>query len=456
MDYLLKNGKVYTNGYFQDCDIGIQEGKIIYLGKATCIEAKQILDVSGKWIVPGGIDTHAHLRAPSNDKRETFLSGTMAAAAGGTTLIVEQPICDPPQYSLETLAYRNSYAQKEAVVDYAFYGAAGSQYPEKIEEIKAAGIVGYKTFLQLPPKERENEFTNLYMENDEKLYEGMKRVAQTGHFLMVHAENHLVIAALERELRKKGQQTGIAHVLSRTPYTEYESIKKIIDMAKETGTKIFFAHVSTAEGMEMIKKAKEEGQEVFCETCIHYLTLEESVLERFGAFAKCNPPIRSAKNQQKLWNYVADGTVDAIGSDHSPFLYEEKNKYMEDIFRAPAGLVGIDLRYPLMLDAAIRGKISLEDMVEVMSVRPAKMLGFFPKKGVLGVNADADLLILDLEKETVINKADSYSKSREAQVVYDGVTLKGAIEKVMLRGTFIADAGKVSEMMAGYGKWQKP
>lgn len=456
MKLLIKNGTVYQHGSLIKCNIGVADEKISYIGMEEP-EAESVIDARGKYVLPGSIDTHVHIRAPGCDVREIFLTGTMAAAAGGTTLIVEQPICNSTPYNVENLEYRNSFASKEAVVDYTFYGAAGSEYPDKIEEIKNSGIVAYKTFLQKPPKGRENEFTNLYMENDKVLFEGMKNVAATGRALMFHAENHEVIGAIEDELRSKGMQTGIAHVMSRPSFTEAECVGKIIQFARITGTKLIFAHISTVQAMELIRQAKIDGMEIYCETCVHYLTLTEEALDRFGPFAKCNPPVRDLKNQEGLWSYVNDHyTVDAIGSDHSPFLYEEKNQWKDDIFKAPAGLIGIDLRVPLLLDAVFRGKSSLTDMVELLSVKPAKMLGLYPRKGDLITGCDADIIIVDPARNTIVDNKKSYSRTAGSQVVYQGAELRSVIDYTIVRGRVVSDNGKVDAEDAGCGQWIKP
>lgn len=460
MELLISGGQVLLDGGLQKCDIGIEKGRIVSLqkpGQAKPDQYDRVIDAAGKYVLPGSIDTHVHIRAPGGDHRETFLTGTMAAAAGGTTMIMEQPICNPTPYNRENLEYRNSFASKEAVVDYGFYGAAGCEYPEKIEELKDSGILAYKTFLQGPVPGREAEFTNLFMDDDAKLFRGMMDVAKTGKALMFHAENHKVIGVLEQELRRQGRTTGIAHVWSRPDFTETETIRKIISFAEVTGTRLIFAHVSTAEAMEDIRRAKLSGMEIYCETCVHYLTLTQKALEQFGPFAKCNPPVRDPENQKGLWQFCNDGyTVDAIGSDHSPFLYHEKADFAEDIFKAPPGLVGIDLRVPLMLDAVLRGKSTLENMVELLCLRPAKMLGIQDRKGRIAIGQDADLLIFDKKGKTLVDRSKSYSRSAESQMVYQGQTLKGNIDKTLVRGKIVAESGKVNPENAGYGQWIRP
>ncbi|MDD6812284.1 MAG: allantoinase AllB [Lachnospiraceae bacterium] len=456
MDLLIENGTVFLDNTFVNCNLGITDGKISYIGREPSVKAARVIDAKGKYVLPGSIDTHVHIRAPGGEYRETFYTGSMAAAAGGTTVIVEQPICNPTPYNKKNLLFRDSYANKECVVDYAFYGAAGCQYPEAIDELKNSGIVAYKTFLTPPVKGREEEFVNLYMDDDEKLFEGMKKVAATGLALMFHAENHKVIHALERELCGQGKTTGIAHVWSRPEFTEVETIRKIISFAEVTGTKLIFAHVSTAKAMEEIRRAKLSGMEIGCETCVHYLTLTEEALETFGPFAKCNPPVRSKENQDGLWEFVNDGyTVDAIGSDHSPFLYEEKKSCEQDIFKAPAGLVGIDLRVPLMLDAALKGKTSLENIIKILSEKPARMLHIEKQKGKIALGLDADILLFDPQQETVIDHHESYSKTAESQVVYQGVRLQGRLESTIIRGREVCKMNQVDQTAEGYGKWIK-
>lgn len=198
-----------------------------------------------------------------------------------------------------------------------------------------------------------------------------------------HAENNDLITYNIAKMRAEGHTKPLDHCKSRPPITEYSTVAKLIMFAKETGCTLELAHMSTVESMELARKARFEGQKVFVETCPHYLLLDETALEKYGPFARCNPPLRPKETVEKLWDYVNDGTIDFIGSDHGPFLLSEKEQGNEDIFKAFCGAPGVDLRLPLMLDAAARGKTTIERVVELLCVNPARCFNIYPQKGTI-------------------------------------------------------------------------
>lgn len=458
LDLILKNGKAYVEGAFENVCIGVKDGKIaVIAGDANLLpEAKEEIDLGGQYIIPGTIDTHVHFRDPGHSERETFYTGSMAAAAGGVTTVMEHPISTPPQYNKEILDNRIEVADSQSVVDYCFYGAAGAQYAEEIGKIAKEGIVAYKTFLHQAPEGRELEFTGLTMANDYELLYGMREIAKTGLLCAVHAENNDMIAGLIKQFRAAGKVSPEDHARSRPPISEIESVEKVLRIAKETGARVSFAHISTPGAMELVRQAKREGLDVYLETCPHYLLLNEDALLKHGTFAKCNPPLRKQELVDGLWKYINDGTVDFIGSDHGPFLLAEKETGYADIFKAPAGFPGIDLRFPLMVNAAMDGKLSMNRLIELLVTNPAKIFGLFPKKGVIRVGSDADFVVFRTDKEKVLNHKDSYCKSKDIMRVYDGKKVKCDITHTIVRGRLIMKDGIVDGKAKGFGELVKP
>lgn len=453
VDLVIKNGLVYSEGTFLNGGIVIKDEKIIAITTNENLpKGKETIDAKGNYILPGSIDTHVHFRDPGRSDRETFSHGTRAAAAGGVTTVLEHPISSPPQYSPEILHNRIEVAKPQAYVDYAFYGAAGAEFPEEISRISKEGIVAYKTFLHLPPEGRDKEFIGLTMANDGEILDGFKEVAKTGLICAVHAENNDIIARNINKLRAEGRTDYLAHAESRPPISEIETVSKILNFAKLTGARVEFAHISTPEAMELVKKAKYNGQDVYLETCPHYLFLNEEDLKKHGPFAKCNPPLRPKETSDKLWKYVNDGSVDFIGSDHGPFLLSEKELGLNDIFKSPAGFPGIDLRVPLMLDAVNNNKITLEKTIELLCTNPSKIFGIYPKKGVIRVGSDADIIIVNMNEKQKINKEKMYSKSKEIAKIYEGRELKCRIDYTIVRGNIIMKDGIVSKKNEGYGQ----
>lgn len=454
LDLILKNAKVYLEDRFvEGVSVGVQAGQIAAIAVPECMpEGAQTLDLTGEYLIPGTIDTHMHVRDPGHTERGTFYTETMAAAAGGVTTILEQPISVPPQHNVEILERRIARAEAQCVVDFAFYGAAGGEYLEDIAQLAADGrIVAYKTFLHAPPEGREQEFQGLTMADDAQLYAGMRELAKTGLFCAFHAENNDMIAANIRRLRAEGRVSPEYHCVSRPTVAEVTSVERILNFVRETGARVEIAHVSCPEVMELLRQAKKDGLPVYVETCPHYLFLTEEDMVKFGPYAKCNPPVRSRAQAEKLWDYINDGTVDYMGSDHSPFLVEEKTRGLKDIFAAAAGFPGADLRLPLMLDAVAEGRTTLEKVVELLSVNPARCFGLYPTKGTIQVGADADFTLFRMDRHTVVDKARNYSHARDIAIPYDGRELKCAVTGTIVRGRAVMRDGVVDETAKAYG-----
>lgn len=459
LDLAVVNGVAYVDGMFRNVDIGIKDEKFAIVSERGFLpEAETTIDAKGKFVIPGGIDTHVHFRDPGHSERGTFYTESMAAVSGGTTTILEHPISSPPQYNKEILDNRKKVAaERGGVVDYAFYGAAGGQFPEEITKVAKEGIVAFKAFLHEAPEGRDKEFVGLTMANDYEIYLGMKEVAKTGLMLASHAENNDIIQGLIRKFRSEGKVGFEYHCPSRPPISEYSTVEKLITFAEETGCILELAHISTPEAMEMAKEAKARGLNVFLETCPHYLLLTEEELIKHGPYAKCNPPLRKQEIVDELWKYVIDGTVDFIGSDHGPFLAKEKDTGLEDIFKAPAGMIGIDLRLPLMLNEVAKGErgLTLERVVQLLCENPAKAFSIYPKKGTIQPGSDGDLVIFDMNDSTVVDWKNNYSGSKEIARVYDGWELKCKLSYTILRGKVVMKDGVVDPENDGTKGWGK-
>ena len=454
LDLLLKNGNVYLDGHFTYADIGVKGGRTVFVASpGTYTEAEQTLDLTGQYVIPGAIDTHMHVRDPGHTERGNFYTETLAAAAGGVTTIMEHPISVPPQYNVEILENRIRRAEAQCVVDFCFYGAAGGEFPEEITKLAADGrIVAYKTFLHAAPEGREQEFRGLTMADDGELMAGMRELAKTGLICAFHAEDNDLIQYNIRKMKAEGRTSGRDHALSRPVIAEVQSVERVLRFAGETGARVEIAHVSTPQAMELIRQAKRSGLDVYAETCPHYLFLNEDALEKFGPFAKCNPPLRKQELVDQLWEYVVDGTVDYIGSDHSPFLYEEKTKGLKDIFAAVSGFPGVDLRLPLMLNAVKEGKITLERVTELLCENPAKIFGIFPQKGTIRPGADADFAVFNFDHTMTVDKKKNYSHARDIAIPYDGWKLNCQVSYTILRGRILMRDGVVDEGAKAYGQ----
>ena len=458
LDLLIKNGKVFLEGIFTDALVGVKDGKIALIASEDQgWEAREVLDLKGQYLIPGAIDTHMHVRDPGHVERGNFYTETLAAAAGGVTTIMEHPISIPPQYNVEILENRIKRAQDQCVVDFCFYGALGGEFPEEITKLAEDGrIVAYKTFLHAAPNGRVQEFKGLTTADDGQMLVIMQELAKTDLFCAFHAEDNDLCNYLTAKCKAEGRKDGLAHAISRPVLAEVQSVERVLRFAKETGAKVEIAHVSTPQAMELIVKARREGVKVYAETCPHYLFLNEQDLEKHGPFAKCNPPVRSQELVDRLWDYVNDGTVDYIGSDHSPFLLEEKTRGLEDIFAAVSGFPGVDLRLPLMLHGVTIGRTTLEKVIELVCVNPAKKFGIFPQKGVIRVGSDADFAVFNFDHETIVDKEKNYSHAKDIAIPYDGWKLNCQVSATILRGRILMQDGIVDETAKAYGQLVVP
>ncbi len=452
VDCVIRNGNIFYNHTLFHGSIGVDEGRIVYIGKDNLIVGKKEMDADGDLVLPGGIDTHVHIREPEMCQRGTFQSETAAAAAGGITTIFEMPISAPPQYCPEILQKRIDTASAQSYIDFAFYGAAGreTQYFKALAE---AGIIGFKTFLFSPLPGRDQEFRGTCMDDDGALWQGMKAVAETGLTLAVHAENDAIIQRCTAALRNGGRKDFAAHGLSRPPHAEVQAVEKIIRYASLLNIPVSFCHVSCPGSLLMIKKAKAKGQRIFAETCPQYLFLNEESALGYGPYAKFNPPIRSRCHQEEMWPFLLDGTVDYVGSDHGAFLFEEKERGWDDIFNAPAGSVGFEVRLPLLMTAVKEKKISLAKAVDLLSRQAAQVFDLHPQKGSLLPGADADLIIVDVKTPFIVKSSDFLTNGREIARLYEGQALYGKVLHTMVRGRFVYSRGYLCESGAGWGKY---
>lgn len=413
---------------------------------------EQIIDGKGKYLIPGGVDPHVHIRYPGGKLRETFYTGTKAAAKGGVTTVIEHPISTPPQYNKESLQRRIDAVEKESVVDVVFYGAAGGEHLNEIVPLSETGICAYKTFLHQAPEGREQEFVGLTAKDNYQLYKVMQEVSKTGLLMAAHGEDNDMVTGAIKELRQEGKTYPKAHCESRPPIVEVLAVERLITIAKETHARLYLVHMSTPEAVKKAIQAKKEGLEVYIETCPHYLYMNENYLEKYGAYVKCNPALRKQELVDELWKYVEEGYIDCIGSDHAPYLVEEKERKKEDIFVAPSGFPGIETRLGYMLKAVAEKRITLQAAVNMISTNPAKIFGLYPKKGAIREGADADLVLLDPEEAYEVKADDMFTMAKDVCYFMDGVCLYGPVQKTFVRGQEVYDGNEI-KVNQGYGQW---
>lgn len=445
-DLLLKNGILTTDYGVFKADVGVKDGKIAFLGNLDSpfpSEVRETIDLQGKYLFPGVVDPHCHFGEPGTAEREDFGTGTRSAAAGGVTTVVEMPLCFPPTDNPEHFYLKLALAQEKAVVDFSLWGALVPNNQEEIPKLFELGVQAFKAFMC---------YASHYPQvTDGELLHGMKIIADLGGLVGVHAENDGIIKYYTQQLKKAGRTDGKAHAEARPPIAEYEAISRAILLAKEAEVNLHILHMGIASGAKLIQEARQSGIPVTFETCPHYLTLTEEDLLRLGPYAKCNPPLRSRENVDALWEYVLDGTLDMIVSDHAPYPIEDKNKGWQEIFAAPSGIAGIQTLLPLLISEGINKRgLSLVHLVRLVSTNPARRFKLYPKKGTIRINSDADLVVVDLDAQWTVKKEDLFYKNLWSP--YEGWILKGKVLTTFVRGKKVFEEGKIL-VEPGYGKW---
>lgn len=454
LDLTLRGAHVLVPAGLRRLDVGVRDGRIAALTEpGGPVAARTILELHDLVILPGAIDIHFHVRAPANPERGTFLTETRAAAAGGVTTILEMPVSRPACRNAGILDDRRSLGEREAIVDFGLYGAPATGDPADAAGLAAAGAVAFKIFTIDPPRGREDEFKGICATGTGELIDALEAAAATGLVLSVHCEDQGVIDRHAGRLRAAGRLDPRAHAEARPPIAETLAIARLLELNHHAGARLHIAHLSTARGLELVRAARAAGQDVTAETCPHYLLFTADELDRHGNYAKINPPLRGARDQAALWEGLQDGSILAVTTDHAPFTAAEKDA--GDIWSAPPGAPGVEILLPVMLDAAARGRLSLERAVELVTRAGAERLGLRPQKGVIENGADADLVVVDLAGETRVERAGLFTQARDCDRLYDGRVFRGRIERTLVRGETVFEAGRVTGK-PGHGRFVRP
>jgi len=433
-DLVIKNGKIVTPQVtYEGDDIAVKDGKIIAIDKqGSFAEAKEVIDVKGKYILPGLIDVHVHFREPGLTYKEDFTTGSMGAAVGGITTVCDMPNCVPFTCTLEAYQQKLDIIKNKAYVDYGLIAAIVGNSIQEIPKLAEAGINVFKIFMGAT-------VGGVPAPDDGGMLEAFRLIAKTGRRIGVHAENNPIMDFFAAKLKEEGRTDALAHMEARPNVAEAEAIQRAILFAKETGCKLHIYHMSSKEGVELVKRAKADGVDVSAETGPHYLLLNSEHYKKLGSILKMNPPVRTAENGEALWKGLQDGTVEVIATDHSPHTVEEKIK--DNIWEAIPGFPGVETSAPLMLTQINEGKISLNQYVKLASENPARLFNMYPEKGSFKIGTDADFTIVDMEKESVIDKSKLQSKCKLTP--FDGYKIKGMPVCTIVRGNIVMKDGQI-------------
>lgn len=450
MSLLIKNGTIITATDSYEADLFIENDKISMIGQNLDIEAEKTVDAKGKYILPGALDAHVHLEMPFGGtiSADGYKSGTRAAACGGVTTVFDFVIQGKDQGIMEAISTRDELCAPNACIDYAFHVAITDLREDVLGELEEAVNYGVSSFKAFMAYRKAG-----LMVNDAVLASLLKKSKEIGALISVHAENADLTESRTEDFLKEGKTSAWYHYESRPEFVEAEADKRAIHLAKAYDAPLYIVHLANAEGMDEVTKSKDEGYEIYAETCPHYLHFTSDVYKREdGRNFVCSPPIKGQESQDSLWEGIRRGDISVVATDHCPFQSYEKDWGKDDFTKIPNGCMGVENLYPYMLSEANKGRISFNKAVEVCSSNPAKIFGCSSKKGTIAPGFDADLVVYDPEKDFTISHENMHSDVDHT--IWEGVELKGYPVMTFSRGKLVFSEGEFLGE-AGWGKFIK-
>lgn len=421
IDLVIKGGTLINASETIQADIGVSDEKIALIGKN--LEGKEIIDAEGLYILPGAIDPHVHLEMPVGitTSSDDWQSGSVAAACGGTTTLIDFVEPEDKQSLLEAYRLRRQQAENESVLDFGLHMTVTDSEQSTLSQLSALveqGITSFKLY---------TTYTGFKLE-DTQLLKVLNAIRKLGSLAIVHSENDAIIQWCTQDLLETDPGNPASHPLSRPGTAEREAIHRVLSLAEITRTSVYIVHISTRQGAEMVHHARLRGQKAFGETCPQYLLLDDSFYQQVnfeGAKFVCSPPLRKTSDARLLWQALANGTIQVVATDHCPFFFKgQKDLGKESFNRIPGGLPGVELRLSLIYSYGVcSGYLSLNRWVEACSTAAARLFGLYPRKGCLVPGADADIVLFDPHKTLTIRK-DVLHENVD-YTPYEGMQLKG-------------------------------
>ena len=452
MSVLIKGGRIVTAVDDYVADVLIEGETIAAVGTSLGNSADRVIDATGKYVIPGAIDPHTHMEMPFGGtvSCDDFTSGTVSAAFGGTTSLVDFCIQAPGQSIPDALAtWHEKIERCPPVIDVGFHLAITDLHDggrlEDVARVPDEGVTSYKLFMA---------YKGAIMVDDETLFRTMQVAAQTGALVMVHAENGDSIDVLVKQALAEGKTEPRWHAATRPPWTEAEATNRAAMLAHIAGCPLYVVHVSCRESAEPIAAARARGWRTWGETCTQYLFIDETRLEEpdfVGAKYVYTPPPRPADNFEHLWRALRTGVLSVVSTDHCPFRWsDQKTLGRDDFSKIPNGGPGVENRLHMLHHFGVReGRLTMNQLVDLCCTQPARLFGLFPRKGTIAAGADADIVVWDSEKPLTLSAATHHSNVDYN--LFEGTHVIGAPEVVLVRGQVIVDG---DELVASPGAGQ--
>jgi dihydropyrimidinase len=455
MRTLITNGLVVTAEGSTAADVLIEDETIAAIGSdlaATAPAADETIDAAGRYVIPGGIDVHTHMELPFGGTfaKDTFETGTRAAAFGGTTTIVDFAVQSRGKSLREGLDAWHAKAEGNAVADYGFHMIMSDVNDDtlaEMDQLVAEGVPDFKLFTAYP---------GVFYSDDGAIFRAMQRTAKNGGLIMMHAENGMAIDVVAADEVAAGHTDPYYHGVARYPIFEGEATNRVIRLAEAAGVPVYIVHLSARDALDEVRAARDRGAMTFAETCPQYLFLSlDDMKHGFeGAKFVCSPPLRPADHHDELWRGLLKDDLQLVATDHCPFdFHGQKDLGKGDFRKIPNGLPGVEDRVDLLHDGGVvGGRISRERWVEIIATAPAKLFGMYPQKGAIAVGSDADIVVYDPNAKRTIS-----AKTHHMDVdysCYEGRSVKGRADIVLSRGSVIVRDGEFTGRK-GHGRFIK-
>ncbi len=447
MDLLIKGGTVVTESNMFKADVAVQNGKITMIGEnISPAGTAKVVNAEGKLVLPGAIDAHTHLAMPFGGtiSSDDYFAGTRAAACGGTTTVFDFVLQDFGETMVDAVKRRDALCAPNAAVDYSYHVAVKDVSGDLINSIEDAvkfGVPSFKVFMVYD-----------FGVTDGVFYKVLEKAKSCGAMISVHAENKQLIDVLTERYLSEGKTSAWYHYMSRPEFVEGEADIRAIQLAKSLDSKLYIVHLANKEGVQAVERARNEGYQIYAETCPQYLEFTSEVYKRAdGRNFVCSPPMKGEESRLALWEAINKGLITTIATDHCPFQSYEKDWGKDDFTKIPNGCAGIENMYPYMLSAANEGEITFNKAVELCSYNPAKIFGC-DAKGAIEVGKDADIVIYNPTKDFTITNDKMHSDCDHT--IWEGIKVKGYPEATYSRGKLVFKDGEFLGER-GWGKFIK-
>lgn len=424
-DLIIKNARILLFGNIFKGAVTVKNGKISKIARNFSDSSAKVIDAKENFLLPGAIDVHVHFRDFEEKHKEDWETGSKAAAAGGITTVLDMPNNKPPITNIKNLEKKRKLAAKRSIVDFGFHFAATSGNLDSIKKVK--NVASLKFYM--------GTTTNELLIEEAEIFEYFKVLAKRKIPATIHCEDEQMLKYYKEKILKFKREDAIAYADSRPNICASSAMNKIIYFSKFSRTRVHFCHVSTSEEIDLLRK--HPFYWLSSEVTPHHLFLTRKDFRKLGTFAKMNPPLRSEKDRQELWNAIDKNLIKIIATDHAPHLKEEKN---QNIWDAPAGVPGVETMLPLLLNEVSKGNLSLQKLAKLTAENPAKVFSI-KEKGKIQEGYDADFVIVNTKTKRRINADELFTKCKWSP--FEGYTVKGTIVKTFVRGNLVFDNGEV-------------